>query len=139
MLRAAGLTPDGLSDCWLLLVADEEVTGGTLVGAAALERHLDAGGAVYLLRSVVVDLAVRNGGLGRRLVTRALDVADTVEGGRAGSCYSLGPTARHSSSALWVSDRSHGRSCRPRSASRPSCGEYASRRRVPGSTADRRA
>ncbi len=83
MLRAAGLPPDGLSDCWLLLVADEAVTGGALVGAAALERHLDESGAAYLFRSVVVDPTVRKGGLGRRLVARALDVADAAEGGRA--------------------------------------------------------
>ena len=84
LLIAAGLPPDGLAGCRLLLVADATVTGGDLVGAAALERHAVAGEpAAYLLRSVVVDPAVRQTGLGRRLVTRVVDIADTIEGGRA--------------------------------------------------------
>ena len=95
LLRTAGLPPDGLCDAWLVLLADQEVTAGRLVGAAALERHTGhsdraadrpgaaEGASAYLLRSVVVSPTERGRGLGRRLVTRALDIADHCEAGRA--------------------------------------------------------
>jgi len=76
LLRAAGLTIDGLGAC----VADRSVVicrehGGCILGVAATERF----GTTALLRSVAVLEPARGRGLGRALVSRAL--ADARAGG----------------------------------------------------------
>jgi len=81
MLAAAGLPGDGLDDAWRVWVAD---LAGRACGAVAVERYAAAdapGGAVFLLRSLVVVPELRGGGLGRRLVETALAEADTAATG----------------------------------------------------------
>jgi L-amino acid N-acyltransferase YncA/predicted N-acetyltransferase YhbS len=82
LLAAAHLPTAGLDDAWRTWVADADPVGGTVVGAAALERHA----GTFLLRSVVVDAEWRGARLGTRLVTSALVGADLEVGGRARVC-----------------------------------------------------
>ncbi len=69
LLAAAGLPLDGAADAFALGVVARD--GGRVVAAAAIERYGDAG----LLRSVVVDPAHRDRGLGRHIVAAAEDLA----------------------------------------------------------------
>jgi phosphinothricin acetyltransferase len=82
LLTAAGLPLAGLDDAWRVWVADAGATTGPIVGAAALERHLDA----FLLRSIAVDPAQRGRGLGQALVRAALTCADLELGEPATVC-----------------------------------------------------
>jgi amino-acid N-acetyltransferase len=69
LLERSGLPQDGLSEhVATTLVAR---VGDAVVGSAALEVY----GRAALLRSVVVDPALRRQGLGQRLTRAALDVA----------------------------------------------------------------
>jgi amino-acid N-acetyltransferase len=65
---------------WRTFVVDDELG---LAGVAALERHSDGGGPVFLLRSVAVRPDRRGTGLGDQLVRAALDAADTDAVGTA--------------------------------------------------------
>lgn len=67
LLAAAQLPPDGLEDQFPAAFAVAE-QAGTVVGAAGVETHGDDG----LLRSVVVDVALRGRGLGERLTLERL-------------------------------------------------------------------
>lgn len=73
LVGAAGLPLDGLADCFAVFLAEHS---GRIVGTAAMERHGDGADVAYLLRSVAVDDGVRRGGIGARLVDRALHAAD---------------------------------------------------------------
>ncbi len=66
LLREASLTPEGIGDdVDVLFVARG---GGEAVGAAAVELH----GQQALLRSVVVEPALRSAGVGERLVRESI-------------------------------------------------------------------
>jgi N-acetylglutamate synthase-like GNAT family acetyltransferase len=83
LLVASGLPLDGLSaDCPFTVVA---VRAGRLVGCANVERY----GSSALLRSVLVDAALRGTGIGRSLVETALSGA----AGDATRAYLLTETA----------------------------------------------
>jgi amino-acid N-acetyltransferase len=69
LLSAAGLPLEGARQALALGVVARE--GGRVVAAAAVEQFGDAG----LLRSVVVDEALRSTGVGRALVGAAEDAA----------------------------------------------------------------
>lgn len=69
LLAAAGLPLDGAREALALGVVGREE--GRVVAAAAVEQYGDAG----LLRSVVVDSAVRGRGLGRSIVAAAEEAA----------------------------------------------------------------
>ncbi len=69
LLSAAGLPLEGAREAFALGVVGRE--GGRVVAAAAVEKY----GAAGLLRSVVVDSAVRGTGLGRSIVAAAEDAA----------------------------------------------------------------
>jgi amino-acid N-acetyltransferase len=72
LLAGAGLPLDGTGEAFATgLVAELD---GSVVGAAAIEPHGDAG----LLRSVVVGEALRGSGLGRRLVAEAERLAASL-------------------------------------------------------------
>jgi amino-acid N-acetyltransferase len=74
LLAAAGLPGDGLDHAWA-------ESAGRICGAVAVERYEAAdapGGAVFLLRSLVVAPELRGGGLGRRLVEAALAETDAL-------------------------------------------------------------
>jgi amino-acid N-acetyltransferase len=75
LVTAAGLPLDGLDGAAHVLVA---VDDGRVVGTVALERHDDASGPVFLLRSAAVESACRGRGVGAALVTAALAVVDTA-------------------------------------------------------------
>jgi amino-acid N-acetyltransferase len=75
LVRAAGLPLEGLDDAAHVLVA---VADGVVVGTVALERHDDASGPVFLLRSAAVGTSCRSRGIGAVLVTAALAVVDTA-------------------------------------------------------------
>ncbi len=72
LLSAAGLPLDGAREALALGVVGRE--GSRVIGAAAVEQYGDAG----LLRSVVVDSAVRGTGFGRSLVAAAEDAAQAA-------------------------------------------------------------
>ena len=82
VVGGAGLPLEGFADSWGRWVATDAT--GAVVGVVALERHADADGAAYLLRSLAVDPSQRGTGVGAALVAAALAAADTREGGRAG-------------------------------------------------------
>lgn len=82
LVVAAGLPLVGFADAWGRWVATD--ARAAVVGVVALERHEDAGGAAYLLRSLAVDPSQRGTGVGAALVQAALAAADTREGRRAG-------------------------------------------------------
>jgi amino-acid N-acetyltransferase len=69
LLAAAGLPLDGAREALALGVVGRD--GGRVVAAAAIERFGRAG----LLRSVVVDEALRGSGNGRAIVAAAEDLA----------------------------------------------------------------
>lgn len=69
LLQAGQLPLDGVDEHVATMVVARRA--GEVVGAAAVEMYADGA----LLRSVVVDAAVRGQGLGHRLSEAALDVA----------------------------------------------------------------
>jgi len=73
LLEANGLPVDGAIAC--LDTAFVVHDGDRVIGVAALEIYGDGA----LLRSVVVDPAVRGHGLGQRLTSTALDLARMLE------------------------------------------------------------
>jgi amino-acid N-acetyltransferase len=84
LLAAANLPLDGAREALALGVVGR--ADGRVVAAAAIERY----GAAGLLRSVVVDEAVRGSGLGHAIVAAAEDLA-RAEG--IGDLYLLTETA----------------------------------------------
>lgn len=72
LVASAGLPLDGLDDAVVLMVESE----GAVVGAIALERHDDGGGAAFLLRSAAVDPSSRGRGVGSALTRAALGRVD---------------------------------------------------------------
>jgi len=79
LLRDNGLPPQLLDGTWMTLLAEAEVTAGPVVGCAALEPCTQD----YRLRRVVVSPTALDPDLERRLMTRALDIADLCRGRRA--------------------------------------------------------
>jgi len=73
LLSAAQLPVDGLID-HLHSAVIARADGGGVVGCAALEIYADGA----LLRSVVVDDSVNGQGIGTRLTTAALDMANAL-------------------------------------------------------------
>jgi amino-acid N-acetyltransferase len=73
LLSAAQLPVDGLID-HLHSAVIARADGGVVVGCAALEIYADGA----LLRSVVVDDGVHGQGIGSRLTTAALDLANVL-------------------------------------------------------------
>ena len=88
LLSASGLPLDGVRDALECFVVAEE--SDRLVGVAGIERC--GGGEHALLRSVAVDAAWREQGLGRDLVSRAIALA---ENRGAKGLYLLTTTAEH--------------------------------------------
>lgn len=72
LLRTSGLPVEGLFDH--LDTAFVARRAGRIVGSAALELYDDGA----LLRSVAVDGSVRGRGIGQRLTTAALELADAL-------------------------------------------------------------
>ena len=57
LIGTAGLPLEGFADTWGRWVAAD--SAGPVVGVVALERHEDATGTAYLLRSLAVDPSQR--------------------------------------------------------------------------------
>lgn len=84
LLSAHGLPHDGLAAHFAAALVARD--GATVVGSAALERY----GESALLRSLAVAAPLHGQGLGRQLMTAALDLARTH---RVGRVYLLTTTA----------------------------------------------
>jgi len=80
LLQEAGLPNAGLQDAWRAWVLTDP-SSCSVVGGVALERYDTADGPAFLLRSLVVSLGMRGGGLGGELVGCAMSaVEDDAEG-----------------------------------------------------------